>query len=478
MSDENRIDPILGEQAASAPSILDETNATPAEETAVQPEKVNPVKLLGNKHNKKLLIFIIVIAVIAVAVIGFSITKVSQEVSGTNRLKETETASRQLPSGNQTVASLQEVDKYNDEISSRKGNKEQPLAPELGAIKNAASIDFSFDDATKEDVDLESGCLLNDTACMRAKKRIGPDECAPRDIPCLQVLAARGASQKTEVAQVYIPTEHELYLNRLNDPEYVKVLADTINKRSTNTKQLSVMSGGVVDYPQEASQEPQTPTGSGAADDNAGLVRNSGPEVFKMVDAGERFMGTADIALNSDIEGAGAFTVFSGQYGETKMIGTAQRVSDFMRVKLNNWVLPDGRECKIDAIALDKETTYAAIASEVDHHILYRYGWWGLGAVLSAYGKGAEENAKSTVIVVDGTAIHSTEKDADRELKIAVGQLGREIGDVMKRRLDRPSTVLVHVNETVGIFFMKPVSSSDCKFGGVKYEQQFGSISN
>lgn len=88
---------------------------------------------------------------------------------------------------------------------------------------------------------------------------------------------------------------------------------------------------------------------------------------------------------------------------------------------------------------------------------MYRYGWWGIGTALSAIGKAAESNVDKDVFVSDGAIVESTASNSQREIKIALGELGQDLGEVMRDRINRPITVSLKVNDEVGVFFMEDV---------------------
>lgn len=85
----------------------------------------------------------------------------------------------------------------------------------------------------------------------------------------------------------------------------------------------------------------------------------------------------------------------------------------------------------------------------------------GVGTVLKAIGKAAEANADSEIVVSNGTALESTKSDSSRELKMAVGSLGEDLGSVMQDRINRPITVSLKVNDEVGIYFLDDVCLPD-----------------
>ena len=175
--------------------------------------------------------------------------------------------------------------------------------------------------------------------------------------------------------------------------------------------------------------------------------------------AGTQYMATADIGLNSDVGGPVSFTVRNGPLRNGQMMGSFERVDKWVRISLNRLVLP-AETLPITAIALDMDTTLNAVEGHLDRHIMYRYGWWGVGTTLRAIGKAAEMNADNEIYVSDGVAIQSSTKDSEREVKIAMGELGQELGDVMRDRINRPVTVSLNVGDEVGIFVLEDICSS------------------
>ena len=172
--------------------------------------------------------------------------------------------------------------------------------------------------------------------------------------------------------------------------------------------------------------------------------------------AATMYMATTDLALNSDVGGPVSLTIRSGKLTNSKITGKFERKEEWLRMELDKLVTKDAT-VPVQAIGLDMSTTMNAVQGEADYHTLYRYGWWGVGSALKAIGKAAEMNADSNVIISNGTALQTTQADTAREMKIAVGSLGQDLGDVMRERLNRPVTVTLKVNDEVGIFFMDDV---------------------
>ncbi|MDH0959049.1 hypothetical protein EGJ86_19500 [Pseudomonas sp. o96-267] len=172
--------------------------------------------------------------------------------------------------------------------------------------------------------------------------------------------------------------------------------------------------------------------------------------------AATMYMATADIALNSDVGGPVSLTIRNGRLRGTQLLGEFERKEEWLRMTLKT-IVTDEHTLPVEAIGLDMDTTLNAVQGDVDRHILYRYGWWGFGTVLSAIGKAAEANADSDVVITNGAVVESTSSDAQREMKMALGSMGDSIGAAFQNRINRPITVSLKVNDEVGVFFLKDV---------------------
>lgn len=178
--------------------------------------------------------------------------------------------------------------------------------------------------------------------------------------------------------------------------------------------------------------------------------------VHPVIRAGRQYMARSTMAYNSDVGGPVIVELLNGPLRKHRLKGSAERKEEWVRLSFDTLMGNDDPR-RIEAIGLDTETVLNAVSGDVDYHTLYRYGWWGFGVTLSALGKAAQANADNQTFIVGDTVVQSTTKDTARELKMAGGDLGQSIGDVFKGRLDRPLTVSLKVNDTVGVVFMNDV---------------------
>lgn len=180
----------------------------------------------------------------------------------------------------------------------------------------------------------------------------------------------------------------------------------------------------------------------------------SGPScAVSLARAGTMVMGTIDLALNSDVGGPASLTIRNGKLRGARLIGSFERKEEWLRLEFNKLVMPS-ETVSVAAIGLDLDTTLNAVTGKVDRHLMYRYGWWGFGTVLSAVGKASAANANTQSYVSDGVISQNTVKDSKREIKMALGSMGEDIGEIMRSRVDRPITVTLKSGDEVGVFFL------------------------
>ena len=175
-----------------------------------------------------------------------------------------------------------------------------------------------------------------------------------------------------------------------------------------------------------------------------------------IIRAGHQYVARSTMALNSDVGGPVIVEIVNGPLRKHRLFGAFERKDEWMRMEFKS-VGGIKDPVKVNAIGLDMETVLNAVGGDVDYHTLYRYGWWGFGTILSAIGKAAEKNSDKQTIFVGDSVVTDTASDTAREIKMALGDLGQSLGDVMKDRLNRPLTVSLAVNDLVGIVFMEDV---------------------
>ena len=309
-----------------------------------------------------------------------------------------------------------------------------------------------------------AGCSLSDSGCLRENSIIGSTDCAPADSNCSAILASeqgglRGGSSRDNKylrAAEGRGNQSRAESNNLQDEEYMSQLLDLVANKIPSRKSSEVgFTNKNVSFEKEQNDSVANASAVTSATNKQTEVEE---ELQVLAKAADVLYGVNNIALSTDYEGPVSISIVNpGVLHNTTALGSMVQVRDKTRLELNRLVLTSGETININAIALDLNTTHAAVASSVDHHYLYRFGWWGLGTALSAVGKATALGAKETIIVPDGGVAESNELDSSGEAKVALGELGEDLGDAMKANMERPITVNVDVGEQVGIFFLDTV---------------------
>ena len=203
-------------------------------------------------------------------------------------------------------------------------------------------------------------------------------------------------------------------------------------------------------------------TNTAASDSNQ--QNSSGP----VIKAGDILFAILSTSVNSDEPGPVMATVVQGSYKGAKLIGSIQKTAALpgtngpTRVVLNftTMSIPHSQNSlSISAVAIDPDTARTALASDVDHHYLERYGSLFASAFLEGYGS-AIQQAGSTVTnsVFGGSTQSYGSLSGIEEVAAGLGQVGQEWGSQLGDVLDRPNTITVNSGVGLGILFLSDAS--------------------
>lgn len=188
-----------------------------------------------------------------------------------------------------------------------------------------------------------------------------------------------------------------------------------------------------------------------------------------MIKAGDIQFAVLNTEVNSDEPGPVMATVVLGPYKGAKLLGSLQTTkslpgtngAEAVVVQFNVMSLADvNRSISISAVAIDPNTARTALASDVDHHYLLRYGSLFASSFLEGYGNAGLQAGSSVTQNQDGGTF-TTYPDADprRETAAAFGQVGQSWGQQLGDTFNRPNTITVHAGTGLGILFLSDVSS-------------------
>ncbi len=198
-----------------------------------------------------------------------------------------------------------------------------------------------------------------------------------------------------------------------------------------------------------------------------GTGQNSGEKV--LVKAGTILFAVLDTAVNTDEPGPVMATVVQGEFQGAKVIGTVQMSSQPgnerpEKVTLNfttmsTPILP--KSLSIQGVAIDTDTARTALASDVDHHYLLRYGTLFAASFMSGYAKVI--TSAGTVQTNSGTGATSTTTqplNGRKEVFAALGEVGKKFGDATSTYFATPNTITVNAGTGVGLLILADVTAT------------------
>lgn len=195
-----------------------------------------------------------------------------------------------------------------------------------------------------------------------------------------------------------------------------------------------------------------------------------------LITGGEIRYAQTDIALNTDFRGPVRMTFLDGKIAGYTGMGSFE-LNEFgamMKLRINTLFDPDGQRYQVSGYVLDPDTTLWAMRSDVDYHIIYRYGGFGLGTVLSAFSILADNRAQESEIVTpDGT--QSTvyrDPDGKQVTWTVLGEFSRLFEEAFRDNINRPITVTLDPNEEAGVLFEDTVCELDTDISKKRKEAQ------
>lgn len=172
--------------------------------------------------------------------------------------------------------------------------------------------------------------------------------------------------------------------------------------------------------------------------------------------AGEVVYANNDIALNTDHKGPVRMTFLQGELKGWQGMGQFQlnELGAKMNVTIDRLIAPNGQTFSANGYVLDPETTLWAMSSDVDRHLIYRYGGFGLATILGAFQDLAEAREKKSEISKLGESqTQYREPDGKQVTWQLLGNFGEAFQEVFADNIDRPITVTLDQNERAGVLF-------------------------
>ena len=180
--------------------------------------------------------------------------------------------------------------------------------------------------------------------------------------------------------------------------------------------------------------------------------------------AGDGCYGILRYGINTDYPGKNAFATLYQCKGIAKatVIGKYDETDQNVGVTFDKLAIPGRPMVSIQALAIDDATWGTGLADDVDNHYARRFVGTGLAAIMTGIGKAASmaQGTVSTTGYAGSTTTVITQEpiSAERQLKMALGEVGTVAGAEMKRQNDSlKATKRVNSEKNIGIVFLNDV---------------------
>jgi intracellular multiplication protein IcmE len=187
-----------------------------------------------------------------------------------------------------------------------------------------------------------------------------------------------------------------------------------------------------------------------------------------LVKAGTVAYGVLDTAVNSDEPGPILATITDGPLKGSRLVGsmapTTPPVGGFPEKVVLNFALMNvpskPTSIGIQAVAIDPDTARTALASDVDHHYLIRYGTLFASAFLTGYAKVITSMGTTQTTAANGlsTTTITPQLSTRQQIFAALGQVGQVWAQAVAPYANLPPTVTVDSGSCLGILFLQDVS--------------------
>ncbi|MEW5423988.1 hypothetical protein HNS03_18900 [Amorphus sp. 3PC139-8] len=198
-------------------------------------------------------------------------------------------------------------------------------------------------------------------------------------------------------------------------------------------------------------------TAAEAADGSTGAV---------IIPAGTILYGEAVTTTTSDGPGAPVVVEITvGAFKGARLIGrfeVAERTNR-MVIQFGSITLADGETLSANAYAVDGRSAETAIASDVDHRLLQRYGPLLAAAFIAGFGETASEVGSSIVAIGDSAVISTDAPDLENALFAGLGEVGSVIAEDIRSATPAGPLVKLEAGWPVATLFVQPVERSETR---------------
>ncbi len=193
----------------------------------------------------------------------------------------------------------------------------------------------------------------------------------------------------------------------------------------------------------------------------------SGDKEGVVLKAGSVLFAILDTAVNSDEPGPVMATIVSGTLKGAKLMGSMQASQDSETIALSFTAInlpSEANSMGVSAVAIDPDTARTALASDVDHHYLYRWGSLFASSFVQGYAQAVANSGTSSTTSSGAAGVTTTTvspaQTGRQQLFSGIAEVGQKWSEVVGQNFNRAITITIDQGTGIGVLF-----TSDFVFG-------------
>ena len=139
------------------------------------------------------------------------------------------------------------------------------------------------------------------------------------------------------------------------------------------------------------------------------------------------------VTLDSDAPGPAMVEVVSGPYRGARVVVSFQRLNEHLVLRFSELAAPDGSVHDIAGFAIDPATDRTAVRTDVDNHVLERWGGLVAASFLEGFGEAVERSGTSAHTTIYGSGWSVPDYSLGEEMWIAAGKAGERAANALDR---------------------------------------------
>ena len=172
-----------------------------------------------------------------------------------------------------------------------------------------------------------------------------------------------------------------------------------------------------------------------------------------LVPAGTVVYGQTLTEADSDIPAPILVSVLSGMFAGGRAIGTFTKTPDYLVLSFGT-IIKDRKEYKVNALAIDPETTLAGLETDIDHHYFERFVLPAAAGFISGFGNYATQAGSTVTFSTVGVSQSYPPLSTKNELLAGLGQGANAISSAISQEESVQPTIYIAGGTPIGIMFV------------------------